>query len=175
MNEPEKRTEPDPASDDPVLRAIQEALNEQARKEFSPRVVELWSHPRRRGTIERPEGYARNRGICGDTMAVYLSLKNDRIVAARYETDGCGVTTACGEAIAGLSEGRTLEEAFGISPEALIRDLERLPRSHWHCALLAVTTLQDALANYLALGGAASPPAPRPPGRGTRRYEQTIE
>ncbi len=160
MSKPEKRTEPDPASDDPVLRAIQEALNEQARKEFSPRVVELWSHPRRRGTIDRPDGFARNRGICGDTMAVYLSLKNDRIVAARYETDGCGVTTACGEAITELAEGKTLEEAFGISPRALLKDLGRLPRSHWHCCLLATTTLHNALANYLALHGDAAPERP---------------
>jgi len=160
---PETRDQHPPpagAAGDPVLRAIQEALLEQARKEFSPRVVELWSRPQRRGTIERPDGFATNRGICGDAITIYISLKDDRISEARYETDGCGVTSACGEAIAEMAEGKTLEAAFGISPRDLLQDLGRLPRSHWHCALLAVTTLLDALANYLALHGGAAPERP---------------
>lgn len=149
------------AADNPVLRAIQEALIEQARKEFSPRVVELWSHPRNRGRIERPDGFATNRGICGDTITIYLSVKNERITEAKYETDGCGVTSACGEAITGMAAGKTLEEAFALSPADLLRELGNLPRSHLHCCLLAANTLFGALANYLAL---ARDTPEKPPG-----------
>jgi len=101
------------------------------------------------GRMNDPSAAARVTGPCGDTMEVYLVIKDDRIESVRYYTDGCRYTHLCGTALARTVQGRSLRQALAVSPSQLLDDLAgRLPDEHRHCAILAVSTLYRAIGAY---------------------------
>ncbi len=89
------------------------------------------------------------KGLCGDEMEFHLVIRNDRIEDVRYYTEGCGNTRACGYAVARRAKGLGVTDALSISAGELIRSGECEPASGRHCAILAVTTLYRAIADYL--------------------------
>lgn len=88
-------------------------------------------------------------GPCGDRMEFYLNFDGDRIKEVRFHADGCEVTSACGAIVAFHADGRTIEEAFFISPGLLLRTLGKVPEDHRHCAILACTSFFRAVADRL--------------------------
>ncbi len=101
------------------------------------------------GRLNDSTAAASIKGLCGDEMEFHLFIRNDRIEDIRYYTDGCGNTRACGQAVARRAKGRTVTDALSISAGEIIRSGECEPESGRHCAILAVTTLYRAVADYL--------------------------
>jgi len=101
----------------------------------------------RREIIERPDAYGKRTGECGDTVEIFLIFRGDRIASVSFDLDGCISTNACANTVAELAEGKSLEEAWEISTENVIKYLETLPPENIHCAELAVGALYLALAN----------------------------
>jgi len=101
------------------------------------------------GRMNDPTGSARIRGLCGDVMEFYLDVREERIVEVRFHPEGCEVTAACGALAARLAEGRSVDQALHISPGDLIDRISDLAPTDRHCAILAVTTLYAAVADYL--------------------------
>ena len=101
------------------------------------------------GRINDPTAAATLSGPCGDTMEVTLVVRDDVIEAVKYHTDGCGNTRSCGHAIARRALGRSVTDALSISAGELIRSGECRPAEGRHCAILAVSTLYRAIADYL--------------------------
>jgi nitrogen fixation protein NifU and related proteins len=105
----------------------------------------LWD---RRKVLEQPDGYGRKTGDCGDTISIYLAIKNGCISQVNFELEGCLNTSACCNALAVLVEGKTLEQAWTLTPNDIICFLETLPIDHHHCAELTAGALYLALADY---------------------------
>ncbi len=101
------------------------------------------------GRMNDPTAAATLTGPCGDTMEVYLVVRDDVIEEVKYHTDGCGNTRSCGHAIALRAQGRSVTDALSISAGELIRSGECQPEEGRHCAILAVSTLYRAIADYL--------------------------
>ncbi|MDD4017382.1 MAG: iron-sulfur cluster assembly scaffold protein [Kiritimatiellae bacterium] len=101
------------------------------------------------GRMNDPTAAATITGPCGDTMEVYLVVRDDVIREIKYHTDGCGNTRSCGHAIACRALGRNVTDALSISAGELIRSGECQPAEGRHCAILAVSTLYRAIADYL--------------------------
>ncbi|MBN2547746.1 MAG: P-loop NTPase [Anaerolineales bacterium] len=99
------------------------------------------------GSLENPDARGKIRGWCGDSMQIDLRLSGETIQEARFTTDGCKATIACGCMITRLARGKTRHEAKQITPEDLIAALDGLPKAHEHCAELAVNTLRQAIEN----------------------------
>lgn len=99
------------------------------------------------GEFDKPNARGVVRGSCGDTMQIELMLKDEIVKEARFMTDGCGATIACGSMLTKLVRSKTLSEAHGITAEDLLTALDGMPEGHEHCAELAVKTLQQAIAN----------------------------
>lgn len=118
----------------------------------SMRFLEMAFRTDRQETIEKPDGYGEKTGDCGDSVAFYLSVRGDRLHTISYRLNGCIHTNACANAIAEISEGKTLETAWEISPEAVAAYLETLPDDHFHCAELAVGAFYLALADCRETG-----------------------
>jgi nitrogen fixation NifU-like protein len=102
----------------------------------------------RRKRIKDPDGYGKQTGQCGDTVEIFLMAGNDHINKIFFETNGCLNTLACANAIACLSEGKTITEAWDITPDHIVNYLETLPLEDIHCAELAAGTFYLALSNY---------------------------
>jgi nitrogen fixation NifU-like protein len=104
------------------------------------------------GEMAAPDGYANVRGDCGDTMEVFLSIRDRRICQARFDTIGCGFTLACGSMAMEMAEGKSTTEAMGIDDHKIAEALGGLPDSHRHCAELASEALKKAIQDYLFRG-----------------------
>jgi len=101
------------------------------------------------GRMNDPTAAGTLCGPCGDTMEFYIVVRNDVIEDAKYYTEGCGNTRACGHAVARRAKGRKVTDALSISAGEIIRSRECEPESGRHCAILAVSTLYRAIADYL--------------------------
>lgn len=101
------------------------------------------------GRMNDPTAAASVKGLCGDEMEFHLVIHEDRITDIRYYTTGCDNTRACGQAVARRAKGLGVTDALSISAGELIRSGECEPEAGRHCAILAVTTLYRAIADYL--------------------------
>jgi nitrogen fixation protein NifU and related proteins len=101
----------------------------------------------RRERLDKPDGYGKKAGDCGDTVEFFINLDGDSIRNLSYDIHGCLNTNAACNAIVSLVEGKTMDAAWEITPEQVSGLLETLPQDHFHCAELAVGTLYIALAD----------------------------
>ena len=103
------------------------------------------------GRMNDPTASAAIKGLCGDEMEFYLTIHAGQIEDVRYHTNGCGHTRMCGSSVARRAKGRTVMDALAISPREIIDAQECLPEEGKHCAILAVSTLYRAIADYLLM------------------------
>jgi nitrogen fixation protein NifU and related proteins len=137
---------------DRLVAELQAEADRAAQELYTPIVIEHALEPRNLGTMLEPDGMAVVRGPCGDTMAIFLRINGAGIEKAAFLTDGCGPTLACGSMLTTMVHGLTVEEAAAIEPSDLIDALDGLPPAHVHCAVLAVTTMQQAVAHRRQAG-----------------------
>jgi nitrogen fixation NifU-like protein len=135
---------------DKFARELQEQIMEQIKKRYSETAIDHWQDPRNFEKIENPDGYASVKGPCGDTMEMFIKMKNDRISECGFQTDGCGTTIVCGSVATTLAQDKTFIGALaGVSADVILKRVGGLPASDVHCAELAAETLRRALADYL--------------------------
>jgi nitrogen fixation NifU-like protein len=131
-------------------RELEEQILADLRRTYSPAVIDHWQNPRNFRKLEAADGYAKNTGSCGDTMEMFLKVKDETVAECSFQTDGCGTTVVCGSVATELAAGKTFLEALGsVSAAGILRALGGLPDSSVHCAQLAAETLRQALADYL--------------------------
>ena len=118
---------------------------------YSDKAIEYSNKSVNMGRMNDPTGAAWIKGLCGDTMEMYLIIENEMIKEAKYYTDGCLATRACGSAVTELIQNKNVDEALSISAKDVITKLNGLPEENLHCSILAVSTLYKALANYLLM------------------------
>jgi nitrogen fixation NifU-like protein len=133
---------------DRFVEELQQEVDEKARAAYSAKLIDEAYHPSHIGRMDAPDAYGRSMGWCGDMMEFYLRLDGERVEVAKFMTDGCGPTIACGNALARMVEGLALEEAGDVMPGQIAEALDGLPVEHFHCAELAVSTLQNAIFNW---------------------------
>lgn len=101
----------------------------------------------KRERLENPHGYGAATRECGDSVEIFLLLRQDGGLGVSFETDGCLNTMACANAAAHLADGKTIEEARLIDRETLIHFLETLPKEESHCAEMVELALRRAMAD----------------------------
>ena len=115
---------------------------------YTETVVDHSLSPRNLGMMDNPDGYTRHTSSCGDTLNIWLRVKDDIINEATFTTDGCSATVAVGSMVTELAGGKTIAEARRISPQDILTSLGGLPPVNEHCALLAATALSEAIVDY---------------------------
>ena len=129
----------------------QELVRDEMRKVYSETVIDHTMTPINMGSMEAAGGYASITGPCGDTMEIWLKVRNDIITKVTFMTDGCGTTIAAGSMITKLAKGISVSQALMIGQEDVLFALDGLPAGRKHCALLAENTLKAVIMDYLAL------------------------
>ena len=114
-------------------------------EEHSPHFQEMVSRVDRYGILEKPDGYGKRVGDCGDTIEMFLSIRGGQLQMVTFKVEGCANTVACGNTVSFLMEGRTITDAWQLTPENVIHYLETLESDHHHCAELAVGAFYNAL------------------------------
>jgi nitrogen fixation protein NifU and related proteins len=113
----------------------------------SVRFLEMVFRADRRETLSNADGCGKKTRECGDTMEIYLVVRNGRVQSASFECNGCLYAVACVNAAVNLVEGMSLDEAWKLSPQMVVDYLESLPPEETHCAEQAIETLRLALAD----------------------------
>ena len=127
---------------------LQQNILREARGRYSETVIDHWIHPRNWGVVSGPDGCARVTGSCGDTMQISFRANNGSVAECRFSTDGCGAAVACGSVVTELIVGRPLNAVRKITKESILRAVGGLPDSDIHCAVLAASSVQEAIRNY---------------------------
>ena len=128
---------------------FQELVEAEMRKAYSETVIDHAMNPRNVGNMETADGYASVTGPCGDTMEIWLKVRNDIVAEATFMTDGCGTTIAAGSMVTELAKGKPIIQTNKISQQDVLDALGGLPEESQHCALLAANTLKEAAKDYL--------------------------
>ena len=128
---------------------FEELIKQEMRKVFSETFIDHSMNPRNVGNLENAECFAEVTGPCGDTMKIWLWVRDDTIAQATFLTDGCGTTIASGSMVTEMVKGRTVFHAQKISQQDVLNALGGLPEESQHCALLAANTLKAAVKDYL--------------------------
>lgn len=111
---------------------------------YSAKSIRLYLDKVNVGYIENPDITSTYTGPpCGDTITLYLKLEKTVIKDAKFEYKGCVGTACSGSALTMLITGKTIKEAWRITKDDVLKELDGLPESH--CAELAVNALHKAL------------------------------
>jgi nitrogen fixation NifU-like protein len=134
------------------MKAEEQDVRELLRKEgYSEAVIDHWLNPRNLGKMKNYDGYSEKiTSSCGDSMWVWLKVKDGIIQNATYMSDICIGAVSSGSMLTEMVEGKTIGETLRISPDDILRALGGLPENFVHCATLAEMALKAAIRDYNA-------------------------
>jgi len=128
---------------------FEELIKAEMRKIYSEIAIDHSMNPRNLGDMENADGFAKVMGSCGDTMEIWLKVRNGNIAQATFMTDGCGTSIASGSMVTELAKGKSIAKVQRIMQQDVLNALGGLPEESVHCALLAADTLKAAIKDYL--------------------------
>ncbi|MBU4370149.1 iron-sulfur cluster assembly scaffold protein [Patescibacteria group bacterium] len=112
-------------------------------------IMEHFFHPRNVGKIDNPDaiGHVGNPK-CGDIMDLYLKIKDNIIIDAKFQTYGCAAAIASTSVLTELIKGKSIYEALKISNKKIREVLGEMPPHKYHCTVLAEQALKAAIEDY---------------------------
>ena len=118
--------------------------------QYSEKVMEHFKNPRNVGDMPDADGIGHvGNPVCGDIMELYLKVRDNIIVDAKFKTFGCGAAIATSSMVTEIVKGKSIDEALKISNRAVAEALGGLPPVKMHCSLLAEQALKSAISDYL--------------------------
>jgi len=125
---------------------------------YSDKVMDHFMNPRNVGEIDDPDGVGTvGNPACGDIMQMFIKIKDDTIVDAKFKTFGCGAAIASSSMATELIKGKKIEEAVKVTNSEVTSALGGLPPVKRHCSVLAEEALHSALADYYKKQGKEPP------------------
>jgi len=116
---------------------------------YSEKVMEHFRSTKNYGKIKNADGIGKvGNPICGDVMWIYIKIKNNTIVNAKFETFGCVAAIATSSMAIDMIKGKDIDKALGLSNKAVTEALEGLPKEKIHCSVLAEEGIKSAILDY---------------------------
>ena len=123
---------------------------------YREKVMDHFRNPRNVGRLEDADGVGEvGNAKCGDIMAIYLKIKDDRIEDVKFETFGCGSAIASSSMATELIKGKSVADAMALTNKAVAEALDGLPAHKLHCSVLAEEAIKSALLDYYKKNGIA--------------------
>jgi nitrogen fixation NifU-like protein len=111
--------------------------------------MEHFQNPRNVGEISDPDGVGTvGNASCGDIMQLFIKVKGDKIIEAKFKTFGCGAAIATSSILTERIKGATLDEALRISETTSKEVLSHLPKEKIPCFTLATDALKLAIEEF---------------------------
>ncbi len=116
---------------------------------YTEKVLDHFRNPRNMGKMENPDGIGKvGNPQCGDIMAMYIKVKDEKIIDIKFQTFGCTAAIASSSIATELVKGKTLKEALKLTRTDIANELGGLPAIKMHCSLLATDALKAAIKDY---------------------------
>lgn len=85
---------------------------------------------------------------CGDELQLYLEIRGELVLRARFRTFGCAAAIAAGSMLTELVAGASLTQVRQLTSEVVDTALGGLPLLKVHGSVLAADALRAALEDY---------------------------
>lgn len=124
--------------------------------DYSQKVMEHFMNPHNVGEIPDADGVGEaGNPKCGDIMKIYLKVNPDTqiIEDVKFKTFGCASAIASSSMATDMIKGRTIEDAWNLTNNAVAEALDGLPPIKMHCSVLAEEAIHTALNDYRAKHG----------------------
>ncbi len=116
---------------------------------YSEKVMDHFMNPRNMGEIKDADAVGTvGNPACGDVMRLYLKVKDDKVLDAKFKTFGCGAAIATSSMATEMIKGKTVDESLKITNDAVAEALDGLPPNKMHCSVLAQEAIEAAINNY---------------------------
>lgn len=92
--------------------------------------------------------------VCGDVMTIWLKIepKTQKIKECKWRTYGCAsaiASTSMMSVVLTEKGGLTLKQALKLTPQEIVKRLGGLPALKFHCSILGLDALKQAINGYL--------------------------
>ena len=119
-------------------------------QEFNENVIDHFMSPRNAGTMPDADAIGSSGDPnCGDSLTLYLKIKNDKIEDIRFLVFGCVAAIATSSMTTVLVKGKTLEEASRLTDEDITNALGGLPEHKLHCSVRGANRVFLCLEKFL--------------------------
>ncbi len=126
---------------------------------YTDKVKDHFTHPR--NVLKDEDDYKEDgRGIvgnvtCGDEMMLVIQVDDAKevITDCKWKTYGCASAIASTSVLSEMVKGMSLENAFNITPKAIVAELGEFPEHKVHCSVLGDKALRAAINDYYARRG----------------------
>ncbi len=113
---------------------------------LSRKLIDLFLEPPNAGTADPCHAVGRaTNPACNDVAEISLCVHGDRIVQARFRTQGCVSAVAGTAAAALLAEGKTVAEARDLTVAEIVAFLDGVPDAKLACVATGPLALAQAL------------------------------
>ena len=87
---------------------------------------------------------------CGDVMKVFLLIdpKSKKILDFKWKTFGCASAIASTSILSEMAIGKTIDQAYQITADQIVKALGGLPKKKIHCSVLGDRALRVAIDNF---------------------------
>lgn len=116
---------------------------------FTDKVIDHFMCPRNVGSMPGADAEGTcGDPSCGDSLTLYIKVKDDVIEDISYLVFGCVAAIATSSMTTELVKGKSLEEALKLTDTDITKALGGLPENKLHCSVLGAIALKNAIENY---------------------------
>ena len=130
-------------------------MSQQPKWVYSDKLKEHFTNPHNiLGEHEDPDTYDGKGKVgnvgCGDEMLLVIKVDKQKkiITDCKWRTYGCASAIASTSILSEITKGKTLKQAYAISPQDIIKELGGLPEHKIHCSVLGDKALRAAINDY---------------------------
>lgn len=116
---------------------------------YTDTVLDHFNNPRNVGEIENADAVGESTSSsCGDSMKIWLNIRDGIIEDVKFKTFGCGAAIASSSMATEMIKGKTIDEALKLTSQKIADELGGLPEQKLHCSVLATEALKKAIEDY---------------------------
>ena len=118
--------------------------------------MDHFRNPRNLGKMDDADGIGEvGNAKCGDSMKMYIKVKDGIIEDVKFNTFGCGSAIASSSMATEMIKGKSIDDALELSNKAVVEALDGLPTHKIHCSVLAEEAVKAAVKDYYDKNGIA--------------------
>jgi nitrogen fixation protein NifU and related proteins len=116
---------------------------------FNKTLLDHFRNPRNVGDLPAASATVEvTNPVCGDVLRLAVRVDGQKIVEARFKTQGCVAAIAASSVLTELLCGESVRDAKSITPEIISERLGGLPPATFHAAQLCEDAVKAILAKF---------------------------
>ena len=141
---------------------------------YSEQVRAHYANPRNAGSVLEPSGKAMVKSaLDSDTVLISLRIDHGIIQEAKFKCMGCAVAIACSSMATEMVLGKTVDQAYAITEQAVAEALGGIPEYKMRCSNLAPAAIRNAIKAVYRPGSPAPGRSGSGPSHGRTRWPRS--